>query len=266
MAANVPAVDAAVRILEKLAAEWPRSTSPGLLVEELGLNRSTCYNILATLQRAGWATSTGERAGWTLGPRLLTLTGVSHELVTSVVQEELDELSRSLGFVAFAAERDGSGGYTVVAKAERASGIRVTVGVGDRFPFAAPALLQAFGAWMAPEELDKLIRRHGLTEFTRYTVTDPAALSALLAEVRARGYSQSIRQLDLSQGAAAATVFDAKGKAMLVIAVLAFSSELDEERVAGVGEIVRATADRITERIGGAPPVGYLSPGRQAAS
>jgi DNA-binding IclR family transcriptional regulator len=266
MAANVPAVDAAVRILERLAGEWPRSVSPGLLVEELGLNRSTCYNILATLQRSGWATSTGERAGWTLGPRLLTLTGVSHELVASVVQEELDELSRTLGFVAFAAERDGSGGYTVVAKAERASGIRVTVGVGDRFPFAAPALLQAFGAWMAPEELDKLIRRHGLTQFTRYTVTDPAALGTLLAQVRVCGYSHSIRQLDLSQGAAAATVFDAKGKAMLAIAVLAFSSELDEDRVPTVGATVRATADRITERIAGVPPIGYLLSGRQAAS
>jgi IclR family acetate operon transcriptional repressor len=97
-------------------------------------------------------------------------------------------------------------------------------------------------------------------------VTDPAALGTLLGEVRARGYSHSIRQLDLSQGAAAATVFDAKGKAMLAVAVLAFSSELDEERVAGVGEIVRATADRITERIGGAPPMSYLPRGRQVAS
>ena len=266
MAANVPAVDAAIRILEKLAADWPRSLSPGVLVDELGLNRSTCYNILATLQRAGWATSTGERAGWTLGPRLLTLTGVSQELVASVVQEELEELSRSLGFVAFAAERDGSGGYTVVAKAERTTGIRVTVGVGDRFPFAAPALLHAFGAWMPADELDKLVTRNGLTEFTRFTITDPAEFHAALDEVRARGYSQSIRQLDLSQGAAAATVFDPKGKPVLAITVLAFSSELDEERVGPVGLVVRATADRITERIGGAPPVGYAAPGRQAVS
>jgi IclR family acetate operon transcriptional repressor len=263
VAANVPAVAAAIRILERLAAEWPRSMSPGTLVDELGLNRSTCYNILATLQRAGWASPT-ERAGWTLGPRLLTLTGVSHELVASVVQEELDVLSRSLGIVAFAAERDGSGGFTVVAKAERASGIRVSVGVGDRFPFSAPALLQAFAAWMPPPELDKQIARHGLTRFTDFTVTDPDEFRTLLQQVRVDGFSRSIRQLDLSQAAAAATVFDTKSRAALAIVVLAFSSELDEGRIEEVGAVVRETADRITRRIGGAPPGDYRSAGHDA--
>jgi DNA-binding IclR family transcriptional regulator len=266
MAANVPAVASAIRILEKLAAEWPRSVSPGVLVDELGLNRSTCYNILATLQRAGWAASPTERGGWTLGPRLLTLTGVSQELVTSVVQEELDELSRTLGFVAFAAERDGSGGYTVIARGERASGIRVTVGVGDRFPFPAPALHHAFAAWLPADELERLMKRHGLTQFTRYTVTAPDELARRLADVRRTGYSHSVRELDLSQAAAAATVFDNKGKAVMAICVLAFSSELDETRVEDVGQLVRTTADRITKRIGGSPPVGYLSEDEQAAS
>lgn len=263
MAANVPAVAAAIRILERLAAEWPRTLSPGVLVEELELNRSTCYNILATLQRAGWATPSG-RAGWTLGPRLLTLAGVSHERVADVVQEELDALSRRLGFVAFAAERDGSGGFTVVAKAERASGIRVSVGVGDRFPFSAPALLQAFGAWMPPAELAKLIAKHGLTKFTEFTVTDPHEFQELLRRVRIDGYSRSIRQLDLSQAAAAAMVFDAKSRPAFAIVVLAFSSELDEERVEVVGPLVRATADNITRRIGGSPPPEYLDADRNA--
>lgn len=256
MAANVPAVAAAIRILESLAAEWPRSKSPGALVEELGLNRSTCYNILATLQRAGWASPT-ERAGWSLGPRLLTLTGVSHELVATVVQEELDDLSRSLGMVAFAAERDGSGGYTVVAKAERVSGIRVGVGVGDRFPFAAPALLQAFTAWMPPAEVQKLIAQHGLTRFTEHTVTDPDEFDKVLAQVRVDGFSRSIRQLDLSQSAAGATIFDAKSRPAMAVVVLAFSSELDESRVEIVGPVVRETAERITRRIGGTPPAEY---------
>jgi IclR family acetate operon transcriptional repressor len=264
VAANVPAVAAAIRILEHLAAEWPRSVSPGTLVDELDLNRSTCYNILATLQRAGWANTT-ERAGWSLGSRLLTLTGVSQELVVSVVQEELDALSRRLGFVAFAAERDGSGGFTVVAKAERASGIRVSVGVGDRFPFSAPALLHAFAAWMPASEFDKQVAQHGLTKFTELTVVEPAELHDVLAQVREDGFSRSIKQLDLSQAAVAATVFDAKSRAALAIVVLAFSSELDERNVEEVGDAVRQTAEHVTLRIGGTPPSGYRGAEHHAA-
>lgn len=266
MAANVPAVAASIRILEKLAAQWPQPVSPSVLVDELGLNRSTCYNILATLQAAGWATNPGERAGWTLGPRLLTLTGVTQGLVADVVQEEIDQLSADLGFVTFAAERDGSGGFTVVAKAERQTGIRVTVGVGDRFPFSAPALLQAFAAWVPRAEIERSVRRFGLTQHTKFTVTDPEAFFRALEEVRHDGFSRSLRQMDMSQAAVAATVFNAKSQPMLSICALAFSSELDETNVERVGAAVRDTAEAITDRIGGVRPADYKSARTGAAS
>jgi DNA-binding IclR family transcriptional regulator len=257
MASDVPAVSAAVRILERLAAEWPTAVSPGRLVTELGLNRSTCYNILATLQRSGWAASMGERAGWTLGPRLLTLTGVSHGLVATVVQDEIDDLSRELGFVVFAVEQDGSGGYTVIAKADRQSGVRVTVGVGDRFPFSAPALMQAFHAWRDPDEFDRMVRRRGVQRFTDSTVTDPDELRKVLEKVRRDGYSRSVQQFDLAQGAAATAIFDGSARPSLVVCTLAFSSELHADNVEEVGSLLRTAAERVTRRIGGAFPPGY---------
>ena len=118
MANNVPAVASSVRVIERLAADWPEPVSPRVLVDELGLNRSTCYNILATLQSVGWVRSLGDRAGWTLGPKLLTLTGVTDDMALGIVREELDRLTRRLGFVVFVAEPDGSGGYVAIARAE----------------------------------------------------------------------------------------------------------------------------------------------------
>src|SRR5215813_7684093 len=50
---EVPAVVSAVRLLERIAADWPDPVASGTLIDELGLNRSTCYNILGTLQRIG---------------------------------------------------------------------------------------------------------------------------------------------------------------------------------------------------------------------
>jgi DNA-binding IclR family transcriptional regulator len=260
MPVDVPAVGASVRILELLAAEWPKAMSPGTLVSTLKLNRSTCYNILATLQRAGWATSLGDRAGWTLGPRLLMLTGVSKEMVASVVQEEISDLSHALGFVVFAVERDASGGSTVVAKAERRAGVRVTTAVGDHFPFSAPAIMQAFEAWTPQADLERLIQRHGLQQFTENTVTDPDELHKVLAQVRLDGFSRSVRQFDLAQGAAAAPIFDAKGRVSLVLCTLAFSSELNEQNVVEVGTQMRASAERLTQRTGGLSPSAGSDP------
>jgi DNA-binding IclR family transcriptional regulator len=255
MVNEVPAVGASVRILEMLAAEWPAAVSPGRMVSELQLNRSTCYNILGTLQGMGWAANMGDRAGWTLGPRLLSLTGVNSTLSAVVVQDVLDELSRELGVVVCAAERDGSGGYIVTAKGERRTGVRVTVGVGDRFPFSAPALMQAFEAWTPDEQFDRLTRKHSLEPFTEHTVTDPGEMKGVLREVRARGYSKSLQQYDLAQGAVATPVFDGRGRVSLVFMALAFSSELNEETAEPFGEALREGADRVMRRIGGVRPV-----------
>ena len=254
MASDVPAVSSAVRILERLAASWPATVTPKDLVNELGLNRSTCYNILATLQRAGWVSSTGERSGWILGPKLLTLTGVPDDRTAAIAQQEMDELARRLGFVVFVAEPDGAGGYVATVKAERQMGVRVTVSVGEGFPFSAPAIMQAFVAWLPPEKVDELVDRHGLKQFTQHTVTDRQELSRTLADIRERGYSTSIQQYDMAQSGVAAPIFDRRGQVTRVVCSLAFFTELHADNVSRIGAQVSACADRITARTGGRHP------------
>ncbi len=255
MSGDVPAVGMVVRILEKLAEAAPGAVSPGYLVDELEINRSTCYNVLAALQRTGWASSLGNRAGWTLGPRLLALSRRAELIVAAMVQDELCALSSELGYVSFLAERHIDGGYVVVAKAEQQVGVRITVGVGDTFPFSAPALMHAFGGWMPPSEFDKLVERYGVTTYTDETIVDLTVLHEVMSTVRAEGYSLSIRQFDRAQGAAVAPVFDAQGRVVRAVGCLAFSSELEGDRPKVVGQAVRSCAERITARTGGAPLV-----------
>ncbi|MCE7010880.1 IclR family transcriptional regulator [Kibdelosporangium philippinense] len=254
MASDVPAVASSVRILERLAAEWPHPVAPRDLVNDLGLNRSTCYNILATLQRAGWVTSTGERGGWMLGPKLLTLTGVTDSMAATVAQQEIDDLARRIGFIVFLASPDGSSGYVVTAKAERQVGVRVTVGVGEDFTFSAPALMQAFHAWLPRTEVDDLVARFGLKQFTPHTVTDLDSLHSQLALTRKRGFSTSLQQYDMAQSGVAAPVFDRRGQVTRVVCSLAFFTELHEDNVQRIGAMVSACADRITARTGGMKP------------
>lgn len=254
MANNVPAVSSSVRIIERLAREWPDPVSPRDLVEELGLNRSTCYNILATLKLAGWVRSLGDRAGWTLGPKLLTLTGVTDDMALGIAREEMEQLTRRLGFVVFVAEPDGSGGYVVVARAEQRRGVRVTVGVGEYFQFSAPALMYAFHAWQEPEQFELLTGRLGVNPFTQNTVTDHDAVMAELDRTRERGFSISLRQYDLAQSGVAAPIFDQHGKVSRVLCSLAFSSELNNDNVERIGRLVAECGIRISERIGGRLP------------
>jgi IclR family acetate operon transcriptional repressor len=254
MANDVPAVTNAVRMLERIARDWPDPVASGTLIEDLGLNRSTCYNILGTLQRAGWAASRGDRTGWSLGPRLLALTGMSVDMVVDVVQQELDDLSQRLGFIAFAVQRHGPAAYTVLAKAERGQGVRITTSLGDTFPFSAPAIMRAFHAWSDPAEVDRLVDRYGLEAFTPETITDREALHEALRSTRERGYGISVREYDLGQSGVSAPVFDARGRVVMVLCSLAFASELNESNVASIGEQIRDCGLRISARTGGIPP------------
>jgi len=254
MASDVPAVMAAVRILERLAEAWPDAVTPGTLVRELGLNRSTCYNIVGTLQQAGWVAGLDGRPGWMLGPRLLLITGVTDKARLELEQEEIEALSASLNFVVFLAAREPRIGFRVLAVAERGAGVRVTVSVGDTFPFSAPALMQASLAWLDPDVAQRLLDGEEVIAFTERTVTDHDGLRLAFERVRTVGHAESVQQYDMAQSGVAAPIFDAGGAVRHVVCSLAFSSELNDGNVADVGAAVRRCADTITRRTGGILP------------
>ncbi|HEY2699888.1 MAG TPA: IclR family transcriptional regulator [Pseudonocardiaceae bacterium] len=251
---DVPAVASAVRLVERIAAEWPDPVASGVLIDELGLNRSTCYNILSTLQRGGWVVSKGDRAGWSLGPRLLAMTRHSDDRIGEIVQQELDTLSHRLGFIVFAVQRAGAGEYSVFARGDKGQGVRITVGIGDTFPFSAPAIMRVFHAWSDSDDVDRAIEAHGLREFTPETITARSLLRTVLRQVRERGYATSVREYDLGQSGVSAPVFDERGKVTMAIVSLAFSSELNESNVDDYGAQIRDCGLRITIRSGGKDP------------
>jgi DNA-binding IclR family transcriptional regulator len=252
---DVPAVATSVRIVELLDAQSPQAPSAGAIARELEINRSTCYGILATLQRRGWVVqSPAGGPGWTLGPGFLKLTRGGARDVLALLQEELDRFADERGLMAFAARALDGGSYVAVARAAGRGPVRITVDPGDTFPFAAPALMQVFLAWLSEPQLAAALAGRELTRFTPRTVVDPEALAGELARVREQCFALSIQQFDLSQSGAAAPVFDAGGRVVYALCTLAFSSELSRETIAPVADTLRETARRATVRIGGRWP------------
>jgi DNA-binding IclR family transcriptional regulator len=242
VSSDVPAVEKAIRILERLAAEYPRPVSPATLIADLALNRSTCYGILATLRAQGWGASP-ERAGWTLGPRLLTLARIG-ERTAGVVRDELDELSRRLGAVTVAVVPDGSGGFVVVATGECTQGVRVSIGIGDRLPEPATAVRQVVAAWGMAGEASRY-------RLPPDEVRDP---DDVLTRVRADGFGRSAGAADQPQGVAAAAACDADGRVSMIVTVLAMPDRKTDEEIDRIGRAVRDSAAAISTRTGGVPP------------
>lgn len=237
MQKDVPAVSAAIRILERLREAGPVGRPAGLLSRELAINRSTCYQLLHTLRRWDWVSQAGQR--WTVGPGLSRF-GANGAGLTVTLQEELETLTRAFPFVvAFAVQRSQKGSFVIVAKAEVAQLVRLTVEVGASFPPHAPALRRVFDAWPSG------------------TGSRPAAPQDppdTLGTVRQRGYAVSLREFEPEHSAVAAPVFDASGSVRWGLCVLAFASRLHAANVADVAQAVVRAAQRVSKRAGGIWP------------
>ena len=101
--------------------------------------------------------------------------------------------------------RDGAQ-RVCVAAAERTHGLRTTVPVGSRLPLTAGSGAQVLCAWSDPASIASLLRA---AEFTDRT----------LADVRRRGWAQSVGQREAGVASVSAPVLSAAGELLAAISI-----------------------------------------------
>ncbi|MFD7705934.1 IclR family transcriptional regulator [Streptomyces sp. NPDC059785] len=177
-----------VALLELLAARGERPSRLDELAEDLGVPRSSMYQLLQTLVECGWVRTDVTGSYYGIGIRaLLTGTGyLDGDRRIRAVRPYLDEASDALGETIHLARLDGPD-VVYLATRESHEYLRTISRVGRRVPAHAGALGKALLAERPDAELP--LPDGPLTGLTENTHTDRGSLHADLAEVRARGYS-----------------------------------------------------------------------------
>jgi DNA-binding IclR family transcriptional regulator len=124
---------------------------------------------------------------------------------------------------------------------ERIAGRRavgVLTRVGGRFPLHASGIGLVLLAH-APESVQRKVLDGPLQRFTQYTITDPARLERVLAQVRRDGVAISDRQVTDDAISVAAAVTDSSGQ---VIAALSVVAKAGGTAAARLAPAVRAAA------------------------
>lgn len=262
---RAPAVQNAVAILDLLASAGndPRTVSE--IARAAGLNGSTCFNILKTLQDGGLVSFDPERKTYRLGLRLAELGALvdGRAEATQLVLEEARRVAEEVHLSCFLMGLDRGEAFTVLDKVESSRPIRVTIDAGARFPLTGAVAAKAWFAWAPQEAVAELVERHDLPHRTDRSITDPATFEAELATTRARGYSTSLGEYYPGHNAVSAAVFDPDGTPCFLLVVVGTSDELTGPTLARVGEEVAAAADRATKRIGGRHPAWNGASGEQ---
>lgn len=198
---GIGVVDKSVAILSAVAAT-PRTLAE--LVEVTTLPRATAHRLAVALEVHRLVARDAE-GRFVLGPRIGELAHALPDALVSVAQPVLAWVRDECGESAQLYRRDGSE-RVCIAAAERASGLRTTVPVGARLPLSAGSGAQVLCAWSDPASLSDVL---AASEFT----------PRLLAEVRRRGWAQSVAQREAGVASVSAPVLTPTGGLLAAISI-----------------------------------------------
>src|SRR3954453_21918131 len=252
---GVPAARQALDLLQALARA-PGPVPAAALARDLGLPRSTTYQLLAELLAAGFVVHLPEERRYGLGVSAFEIGSayMRQEPLARLARPVLGRLVEAVGQSAHLAVLHGREVLYVVE--ERAPGRpRLVTDVGVRLPAQLTASGRAVLAGLSAAQVRALfpdgsafVERHGAGPQT------PAELRRLLAAARAAGHATEDGEVTPGLASVAAAVYDHTGRPVAGGAVTFPAGEGEGAAGPQRARGVPAAAGDLTRRIGGLAP------------
>jgi DNA-binding IclR family transcriptional regulator len=226
---RVQSVQRAAALLQAIADSADPQTAPDL-AERCGLNRSTAWRILSTLEDEGLVDRDPATSRYSIGHALARLAAAGAD------RPHLEDLSRRTGeTVSLAVPR---GLQLVYVDQVQAPHVMAADWLGRAVPLHATSTGKALLAWLPNGELEAALAQP-LARFTDATITEAAKLRDELGRVRRRGYAVSRGELEAALWGVSAPLLDRRGRAVAVVSVWGAEGRL---RAKGLDDLGRATA------------------------
>lgn len=250
---TIQALDRALGLLEILAAR------PGLTLTEIARESdqavATVYRALITLQGRGMVECQEPGQVWHIGAGTFRI-GSAFLRRTNVLErsrQEMDRLMRATGETAnLGIEIQDQ--VLFLSQVETHEAIRAFFPPGTRSPMHVSGIGKALLAWFEGARVDAILTRQGMEGYTTRSHTSKAALESDLVRIRMRGYAVDDQERAEGMRCIAAPIFNVHGEPVAGISVSgpAFRMPLSESD--RLGELVKQSAARVTESIGGNSP------------
>jgi DNA-binding IclR family transcriptional regulator len=179
------------------------------LCERAGLPRATAYRLAAALE-VHRLLARDDEGRWHLGPAVSELATRVHDPLLAAGAAVLPQLRETTGESVQLYRREGTS-RVCVAALEPAAGLRDTVPVGARLPMTAGS-----GA--------KVLLAHSDAATQKAVLPTAKFTDRTLAEVRRRGWAQSVAEREPGVASVSAPVRDGRG---VVVAAVSVSGPID---------------------------------------
>ncbi|MBZ5737743.1 IclR family transcriptional regulator [Nocardioides mangrovi] len=246
----VQSVERAAALLRAVAAAAGTDATASSLAATVGLNRTTTWRILTTLEQQRLVSLDRRTGRYSLGFGLVDLAGQASS--TSLVRASrsvLQRIAKETGeTAALAMLRDGA----LVYVAEAVGGAIVSVSFqGQPVPLHATSTGKVLLAWSGDDEVRALLNLPPggrLERFTAATIGSRAALGEELARTRKRGFSVCRGEFEESAWGVSAPVLDSGGRPVAVVSIWGPPERITARRFTALGALAVAGATELTGR------------------
>ncbi len=176
-------------VLEALTKSPRNPPSLEQVAASVGFAKTTVYRMLNTLKEIGYVDQVAA-GGYVLTPKFFELGRpvVLHQYLVPVARTWLEQLRlRTGGTVSLGVLDQGSLLYLAVMESQNP--YRFAMKPGDYYYAHATAMGKCLLAYLSDDEIDAVIRNHGLPKLASKTITTGTQLFAELAKVKEQGYS-----------------------------------------------------------------------------
>jgi len=182
-------------VIESFSIDQPRQ-SISEVAAATGLDRATARRCLLTLAHLGYADYDGKF--FTLTPRVLRLgtACLATMPLPQLVQPLLDELSERIGESSSVSILDGAE-IVYVARAAQRKVMSIALMPGSRLPAYCTSMGRVLLAALPEAEARERLGTAPLPRRTPHTLTDPDAILAELARIRADGYAVIDQEVEI---------------------------------------------------------------------
>lgn len=240
----VQAVIRALKILKVIG----NSTTP-LQIAEIskitGLNRTTVWRLLASLEEEGFVDKDLVTNGYVLGYELygMTAPGGQYEALKRLARKPLEELQKQVDETVLLSVPKSNGVFTI-EQINPDYAVRLIDYTNEISPLHCTSNGKIILSLFSNEELERFLAQP-LQQHSKHTILDSKVLKAELADIRKDGVGYTFGELDESENAISAPIFGSDGHLLACVTIGGPSFRLPKEKLFTLKDKILATAHKI---------------------
>lgn len=216
---GIQSVERAIGIVD-IIAKHPEGIGLAQLSSQLGLNNTTAFNLVKTLDALDIVTQIPETKRYRIGSHLFMLAAgaLNETTLLSLAEPVLENLSRETGEAANLTVRSQTE-VVVIARTAATGMLQLASRAGTTRPIHVTATGKALLSTLANDDLKRLLESCTLKAYTERTITSRKALIKEIESVRKSGLAYDHCEFDADVTCAAAAVHDFAGRNVAAIGI-----------------------------------------------